>query len=151
MTDLMRAGGANDAAIASQPLIEKMTAMIHGTIRTMDADVRKNTRDRVEQIAHGIAAAHDVKAVVTLNEGYPVVMNHETAVERFLTVARQTVGEEFVSDNAYPTMGGEDFAFYGESVLRASINWASSRRAKIVIRVCIPLTLILTMMRLRLG
>ncbi len=90
-----------------------MTAMIHGTIRTMDADVRKHTRDRVEQIAHGIAAAHDVKAVVTLNEGYPVVMNHESAVERFLAVARKTVGEEFVSDDAYPTMGGEDFAYYG--------------------------------------
>ena len=90
-----------------------MSTNIHGTIRTMDAEVRLMAKKRVEQIAHGIAEAFDTKAIVTINEGYPVVVNDAAAVDRFLRVARETIGDEFVSDDANPTMGGEDFAYYG--------------------------------------
>ena len=90
-----------------------MSAKIHGTIRTMSAEVRVKACDRVRAIAEGIAVAFDVTAKVELNEGYPVVMNDETAVARFLDVARKELGEEFVSDDGKPTMGGEDFAYYG--------------------------------------
>ncbi len=89
-----------------------MSAMVHGTIRTMSAETRIMAKKRLEQVAHGVAAAHDVEAKVTINEGYPVVVNHEDAVERFLTVARGVLGEDKVSDKAEPTMGGEDFAYY---------------------------------------
>jgi hypothetical protein len=41
-----------------------------------------------------------------------VLVNDASAVERFLNVARQSLGEEYVSDAGKPTMGGEDFAFY---------------------------------------
>jgi len=90
-----------------------MSAMIHGTIRTMNPKVREMARQRVEEISHGIAAAFGTRADVTLNEGYPVVINHPEAVSRFLDVARKEIGTEFVCDNAKPTMGGEDFAYYG--------------------------------------
>ncbi|MBL8047836.1 MAG: amidohydrolase [Chthonomonas sp.] len=90
-----------------------MTATAHGTIRTMNPETRELARARVAQIAEGIATAHDMVANVTLNEGYPVVINEPTAVSRFLQVARATLGDEWVSDNAKPTMGGEDFAYYG--------------------------------------
>lgn len=91
-----------------------MSAMIHGTIRTMNPETRKMARKRVEEVAHGIAAAFDTKAVVTLNQGYPVVINHADAVARFLDVARKTIDPSLVSDDAVPTMGGEDFAYYGD-------------------------------------
>ncbi|MEI7575310.1 MAG: amidohydrolase [Armatimonadota bacterium] len=89
-----------------------MSAMVHGTIRTMNAETRVMAKKRLEQVAHGVAAAHDVEAKVTINEGYPVVVNHEDAVARFVTVARGVLGEDKVSDKAEPTMGGEDFAYY---------------------------------------
>jgi metal-dependent amidase/aminoacylase/carboxypeptidase family protein len=89
-----------------------MSAMVHGTIRTMSAKTRIMAKKRLEQVAHGVAAAHDVEAKVTINEGYPVVVNHEDAVARFLTVAQSVLGEDKVSDKAEPTMGGEDFAYY---------------------------------------
>lgn len=89
-----------------------MSAIVHGTIRTMSAETRIMAKKRLEQVAHGVAAAHDVEAKVTINEGYPVVVNHEDAVARFLTVARGVLGDEKVSDQAEPTMGGEDFAYY---------------------------------------
>lgn len=90
-----------------------MSALAHGTIRTMNSDTRRFARQRLTEIASGIAAACGMKAEVTLNEGYPVVINHPTATERFLSVARGVIGAEFVSADAKPTMGGEDFAYYG--------------------------------------
>lgn len=89
-----------------------MSAIVHGTIRTMSAETRLMAKKRLEQVAHGVAAAHDVEAKVTLNEGYPVVINHEDAVARFMAVATQVLGEDKVTDRAEPTMGGEDFAYY---------------------------------------
>ena len=90
-----------------------MSAKIHGTIRTMTPENRILARKRLTEIANGVAMASGVKAEITLNEGYPVVVNDPIATERFLKVARATLGEKFVSDQAEPTMGGEDFAYYG--------------------------------------
>ena len=90
-----------------------MSAMVHGTIRTMNPEVRVMASERLRAVAHGVAAACNVSAEVTINEGYPVVINEASAVERFLRVAKDTLGEQFVSDDAKPTMGGEDFAYYG--------------------------------------
>lgn len=89
-----------------------MSAMVHGTIRTMNPETRIMAKKRLEQVAHGVAAAHDVEAKVTINEGYPVVINHPDAVARFMAVAPSIVGSENCSDQAIPTMGGEDFAYY---------------------------------------
>ena len=90
-----------------------MSAMVHGTIRTMNPEVRVMASERLRAVAHGVAAACNVSAEVTINEGYPVVINDASAVERFFRVAKDTLGEQFVSDDAKPTMGGEDFAYYG--------------------------------------
>jgi amidohydrolase len=90
-----------------------MSAVIHGTIRTMNEETRIMAREKLTTISNGIGAAFGMDVKVTLNEGYPVTVNHPDAVERFLGVARATIGEEFVSDQAIPTMGGEDFAYYG--------------------------------------
>ena len=90
-----------------------MTAFLQGTIRTMKAETREKVCDRVRVIAQGIADAFELKANIQVERGYPVVVNHEEAVKRFLRVAKETLGDEYVSDRAKPTMGGEDFAFYG--------------------------------------
>ena len=90
-----------------------MSATIHGTIRTMTDENRELARQRLDEISRGIAAAHGVDAKVTLNPGYPVVNNAPEAVERFLRVARAEIGPDRVCDDAVPTMGGEDFAYYG--------------------------------------
>ncbi len=90
-----------------------MTTKIHGTIRTMKSDHREMAKARLTEIANGIAMAHGLTVEVTINEGYPVVVNDTKAVDRFLKVARNAIGDAYVSDQAEPTMGGEDFAYYG--------------------------------------
>ncbi|MCE9560225.1 MAG: amidohydrolase [Armatimonadetes bacterium] len=90
-----------------------MSAQVHGTVRTLTEENRAMAEKRLHAIANGTAIAFDVEAKITWNPGYPVVVNHPEAVERFLKVAHETFGEERVSDDAVPTMGGEDFAYYG--------------------------------------
>lgn len=90
-----------------------MSAWLQGTIRAMNEEVRDLACERVRTIAEGVAAAFDMKADVQVERGYPVVVNDEAAVARFLRIARRELGEEFVSDDGRPTMGGEDFAYYG--------------------------------------
>ncbi len=90
-----------------------ISAFVQGTIRAMDEDVRNRLCDRVRVIAQGVADAFEMEAIIDVERGYPVVVNHPEAVERFLMVARQELGDEFVTDQAKPTMGGEDFAYYG--------------------------------------
>ncbi|MBI1335202.1 MAG: amidohydrolase [Armatimonadetes bacterium] len=90
-----------------------MSAWLQGTIRAMNDEVRDRLCERVRTIAQGIADAFEMKAEIKVERGYPVVVNDGKAVERFLRVARNELGDEFVSDDAKPTMGGEDFAYYG--------------------------------------
>ena len=90
-----------------------ISAFVQGTIRAMDGEVRERLCERVRTIAQGIADAFEMEAKIDVERGYPVVVNHPEAVERFLRVARQELGDEYVSDQAKPTMGGEDFAYYG--------------------------------------
>lgn len=90
-----------------------MSAWLQGTIRAMNDEVRDRLCERVRTIAQGIADAFEMKAEIKVERGYPVVVNDAKAVERFLRVARNELGDEFVSDDAKPTMGGEDFAYYG--------------------------------------
>lgn len=89
-----------------------MSAMIEGTIRAMTDDVRAKLKERFVAVIEGIAAAFDVEAEIDFQPGYPVLVNDASAVARFLSVARKELGEEWVCDDAKPTMGGEDFAYY---------------------------------------
>lgn len=90
-----------------------ISAFVQGTIRAMDEEVRDRLCERVRTIAQGVADAFEMEATIDVERGYPVVVNHPEAVERFLKVARKELGDKFVTDQAKPTMGGEDFAYYG--------------------------------------
>lgn len=90
-----------------------ISAFVQGTIRAMDEEVRDRLCERVRTIAQGVADAFEMEATIDVERGYPVVVNHPEAVERFLKVARKELGDEYVTDQAKPTMGGEDFAYYG--------------------------------------
>jgi metal-dependent amidase/aminoacylase/carboxypeptidase family protein len=60
-----------------------------------------------------VAAAFGATADVEWIEGYPVTSNAPEAVERFLECATRVMGAGAVSNDGKPTMGGEDFSFYG--------------------------------------
>lgn len=87
-----------------------------GTVRTLTAAVRAEAKERIYAIARGVAAAHGCEALIGWEEGYPVTNNDPGATERFFAVARATLGAERVEHVPEPTMGGEDFSYYGHHV-----------------------------------
>jgi amidohydrolase len=90
-----------------------MSATLHGTIRTMTDDNRALIVEKVRDISVGVCQAMGARGEFVHSPGYPVTSNAEIAVERFMRVAERAIGAENCSDQAVPTMGGEDFSFYG--------------------------------------
>ncbi len=91
-------------------------ASLGGTIRTLTPETRSLARERVRAIIGGVAEAHGCRAEITEREGYPVTYNDEGEAARFFGVADEALGRERVVRVEHPTMGGEDFSFYGRHV-----------------------------------
>ncbi len=89
------------------------TATFAGTMRTLRDEDRALGKRRFYEIVEGVAAAHGCRAEVDWHTGYPVTMNDPWATDRFRQIARETIGAERVREELHPTMGGEDFSFYG--------------------------------------
>ena len=88
------------------------TAMLSGTVRTMDDAIRQLAERRMSELAEGIAAAHGARAVVEYRRGYPAMVNHARETGFAAEVARRVSGD---CAEAPLVMGGEDFAYLLEA------------------------------------
>ena len=82
-------------------------AVLHGTVRALDDATAKTATEAVERIARLTAEAHELTAEVEWIGAYPVVVNDPGATERLFRNLE-------ASQEPEPSMGGEDFAFYGQ-------------------------------------
>ncbi|MCA9269322.1 MAG: amidohydrolase [Planctomycetales bacterium] len=89
---------------------------LHGTLRTLHRDVRKNAMDRVREIGHGIGQTSGTQIDVQFYNGSPPVDNDAGVVDIFRRAATDALGAEGVEAIPRPSMGAEDFAFYLEHV-----------------------------------
>ncbi len=89
------------------------TATLHGTLRTLNQAVDDASRHRIGEIANHVSQAFGATATIEWVGAYPVTFNDPGATDIFRKVARQAIGESFVHEELHPTMGGEDFSFYG--------------------------------------
>jgi hippurate hydrolase len=96
-------------------------ARIGGTVRTLDADLRKQIPARMEELARGIAKGMRGDVDLDYTFSYPVTVNDDAAASRALNVAEDLFGGESVLELPNPSMGGEDFAFFLEKVPGAFI------------------------------
>uniref|UniRef100_UPI003BAA63F3 M20 aminoacylase family protein n=1 Tax=Stappia sp. TaxID=1870903 RepID=UPI003BAA63F3 len=87
------------------------TAVLRGTVRTLDPDVRDLAERRLKEIVPTIAQAYGAKAVVNYSRDYPITSNHADQTDFAASVAASIVGAENVDTDVAPTMGGEDFSF----------------------------------------
>lgn len=88
------------------------TAVLTGTVRSMDDRVRRFAERRMAEVAAGVAAAHGAKAEVAYRRGYPAMVNHPRETEYAAEVARSVSGD---CAEAPLVMGGEDFAYLLEA------------------------------------
>ncbi|MBS1723322.1 MAG: amidohydrolase [Armatimonadetes bacterium] len=91
------------------------TTSFGGTMRTLRPETRELGRKRFYEIVEGVSSAMGCKAEINWHVGYPVTMNDPWASDRFRNIARSMVGDR-IGEEADPTMGGEDFSYYGYQV-----------------------------------
>jgi hippurate hydrolase len=96
-------------------------ARIGGTVRTLNADLRKKIPARMEELARGVAQGMRGDVDLDYTFSYPVTVNDEAAADLALGVAEDLFGGESVLELANPSMGGEDFAYFLQRVPGAFI------------------------------
>lgn len=90
-------------------------AVLKGTLRTLKPETREYGEKRIKEISANVAKALGAEAVVDWHAGYPVTFNDSKATARFFEIARGVMGEK-VEEVQVPTMGAEDFSYYGHEV-----------------------------------
>jgi amidohydrolase len=89
------------------------TAVIKGTVRTLDPEVREQIATRLPELATGIGEAMRADIDTWYFKGYPSMVNDEAMTEIVREAATAVVGAENVVETPVG-MGGEDFARFLE-------------------------------------
>jgi amidohydrolase len=92
------------------------TATLEGTLRALTAETRSLGQRRIEEIASNVAAAFGAEATVEFSHGYPVTVNHPAATAHLRNVLGRAFPSGLQKEDVIPTMGAEDFSFYGQQV-----------------------------------
>jgi amidohydrolase len=91
------------------------TAMLSGTYRTLDKDIRLFAQKRIEEVAKKIGEGFGADVTCKFMSGYPVTFNHEAETDFSVSIARKVAGTGKVDDKVAPVMGGEDFSYMLEA------------------------------------
>lgn len=92
------------------------TAMLKGTVRTLNMDTRAATKVRLFELVESTAKAIGCSVEIVWNDGYPVTSNDPAEADRVTQITQQaelTTNFELVKE---PSMGGEDFSYYALKV-----------------------------------
>lgn len=86
-------------------------AVLRGTVRSLNADMRDLAEKRMGDIVTSIAAAFDATAKLEFRRGYPVTRNHDDQTDFAAEIAEGIAGDGKVNRSIEPMMGGEDFSY----------------------------------------
>jgi len=106
--------GALNAGSAYNAIADE--ARLKGTIRNTDSSTRKRVIKSIHKTADALAALHGAEVKVTINEGYPPVINDPVGFRLSRNTAVELLGDENVLSLPKPSLGGEDFAYYCRKV-----------------------------------
>ncbi|MDO9475858.1 MAG: amidohydrolase [Pseudohongiella sp.] len=85
-----------------------------GTLRTFDAETRRQIHERVTRTATQIAASAGATVEVDINLGYPVTFNDPALTRQMAPTLQRVAGVRFVE--AALITGAEDFSYYANEV-----------------------------------
>jgi len=90
-------------------------AHMTGTIRTFDPSVQAQMNERIERIVKQIAAGYRCEAKLTYIPQTPVLVNHDEPLKHMEAVIDEVLGAHN-RVQAEPTLAGEDFSVYLQSI-----------------------------------
>src|SRR5210317_2151144 len=115
----------NNPAVVSVGLVEAGTrnniipedAMLMGTIRTFDPELRKEIYDEIRQIAKGVATGTGTDISVEFDVGgfYPVTFNNYELVEKMEQSLIEASSGKFMKSDI-PVTGAEDFSYFSQEI-----------------------------------
>ena len=86
-------------------------AVLRGTARTLDREMRDLVETRMQAIVAGTTAAFGAEGRLAYNRNYPVTINAAAQADFAARVAADVVGAARVDAAAPPVMGAEDFSY----------------------------------------
>lgn len=89
-------------------------AEISGIIRTVNEEDRTFIKKRFSQIVEGTAKSHNCSVDITIEEGYPSLINDTEAVNKIFKAAEEVIGKENIVEQKEPSMGVESFAYFAK-------------------------------------
>lgn len=90
-------------------------AVLEGTLRTLDAGVRRTALSQIRSIAEQTASLYGAKAEIEIKDFTPVLVNDSTVSEEVKSVAAGLLDPENVVPRE-PSLGGDNFAEYQQKV-----------------------------------
>jgi hippurate hydrolase len=96
----------------SAPNVIAEHAVLEGSIRTTLPEVRTHLHSGLERIADAFADLHNARIDVTIDPGYPPVVNTKRETEIAYRAAREVIGDHGLMTMDHPSMGSEDFSYY---------------------------------------
>ena len=88
-------------------------AMLRGTVRTFDPEIRKSMPERIERVARGLGEALRVESSMEYRWSYPPTVNDKAMNDVVREVGRQTLGAEKVIEHDLVSWA-EDMSFMQE-------------------------------------
>ena len=92
------------------------TVELKGTVRTLRDETRAMAKSRFYAIVEGLAGSMGCSAAIDWHTGYPVTSNDENEAKRVLEIGEQATFARRTVVVEAPTLGGEDFSYYGRQV-----------------------------------
>lgn len=90
--------------------------LVKGAIRALSEETREFLHKRLKEITENVSKTFGGSAEVVINKGTPVSNNNETISKIIENSIIKNFGEENYIYNPFPSMGSEDFAYYGEII-----------------------------------
>ncbi len=121
---------ARDTAVLSITRIQSgdaynvipQSAVMAGTVRTMQRDTMKLIQRNMERLTTAVAAGFGAEAKLDFRIIFASMVNNEAEASLYGDAAAELVGEENLDRHSPPGMGSEDFSFMMEQVAGAHIN-----------------------------
>jgi amidohydrolase len=106
--------GKLDGGVAHNVIPE--AAVLSGTLRSLNDATNQIGIDKIGSISRGVAEGFGAMASVKWVGAYPVTYNDPATTDRVRQAVVQVLGPERLHEEPNPSMGGEDFSFYGRRV-----------------------------------
>jgi len=92
------------------------SAVLQGTIRSIDLSTREKTINGLRRIVESIGTMYRVETALEFEAGLPAVSNSPSTVRVAREAALQSAEVRQVVSQEFPSLGGEDFSFYQQLI-----------------------------------